>query len=184
MEKLLKEHLDTIFSYSLFITGNREKALDLMQDTIVTVLNKKHLYSEESHFRSWIFRVLKNNYLNQIKKENVRNELYLSDISKENEETPFFIAAADSRNFFEDMNDPLLRDRISAVFEEMPLEYKDVIILKEVEGLSYEETAKQLEIPVGTVMSRLHRARNYLKKSFRKEACELKIVSEKVRKNG
>lgn len=184
MEKLLKEHLDTIFSYSLFITGNREKALDLMQETMVTVLTKKHLYAEESHFRSWIFRVLKNNYLNQIKKNAVRNEVYLNDISRENEETPLFSSGFESRNLMEEMSDPILRDRIGAVFEEMPFEYKDVVILIEIEGSSYEEAARQLEIPVGTVMSRLHRARNYLKKSFRKEACELKIVSDRVRKNG
>jgi RNA polymerase sigma-70 factor, ECF subfamily len=182
MEKLLKDNLETIFSYSLFITGNREKAMDLMQDAIVTALSKKHLYKEESHFKSWIFRILKNTYLNNIKREQIRKETYLSDISKENEETPSFLMS--SANSIEEMNDPLLKEKMSCVLETMPLEYKDAIILKEIEGLSYEETARQLEIPVGTVMSRLHRARNYLKKAFRKEAVELKIVSERVKKNG
>ncbi|HPM45552.1 MAG TPA: RNA polymerase sigma factor [bacterium] len=182
MEKLLKDNLETIFSYSLFVTGNRDKALDLMQDAIVTALSKKHLYKEESHFRSWIFRILKNTHLNNIKRAQIKKESYLADISKENEETPSFLMA--SLTTLEEMSDPLLNQKMSQVLEIMPAEYKDAIILKEIEGLSYEETAKQLQIPVGTVMSRLHRARGYLKKAFRKEAVELKIVTERVKKNG
>ncbi|HSW61345.1 MAG TPA: RNA polymerase sigma factor [bacterium] len=182
MEKLLKDNVETIFSYALFITGNREKALDLMQDAIVTALSKKHLYKEESHFRSWIFRILKNTYLNNIKRDYIKKEVYLADISKENEDTPSFLMS--SVNSLEEINDPILKEKMENMLETMPLEYKDAIILKEIEGLSYEETAQQLQIPVGTVMSRLHRARGYLKKAFRKEAVELKIVSEKVRKNG
>lgn len=182
MEKLLKDNLETIFSYSLFITGNREKAMDLMQDAILTALSKKHLYKEEAHFRSWIFRILKNTHLNNIKRDYIKKEVYIADISTENDDLPLFLTS--SSNTIEDVNDPILKEKMSEVLEMMPLEYKDAIILKEIEGLSYEETARQLEIPVGTVMSRLHRARNYLKKAFRKEAVELKIVSEKVRKNG
>jgi len=183
MERLIKENIDTIFSYSLFITGNREKALDLMQDTILTVLNKKHLYKEEDHFRSWIFRILRNNYLNSIKKESVRNETSLNGIANDNGEVNLFFPDAGTMSP-EDLNDPILKEKISRVIERMPLEYKDVIVLKEIEGFSYEETAQQLQIPIGTVMSRLHRARSYLMKNLTKEASELKIISDKKRKNG
>ncbi|MGI6395420.1 MAG: RNA polymerase sigma factor [bacterium] len=182
MEKLLKENIETIFSYSLFITGNRERALDLMQDGIVTALDKKHLYKEESHFKSWIFRVLKNTYLNDIKRAAIRKEVYISEISNENEEAPPFHISPQS--FFEKTGDPFLKEKTEAVLSAMPVEYKDVIILKEIEGFSYEEIAQTLQIPIGTVMSRLHRARGYLKKVFRKEAVELKIISKKVQKNG
>ena len=64
----------------------------------------------------------------------------------------------------------------------MPLEYREVVELVLIEELSYEETAKTLEIPVGTVMSRLHRGRNFLKKAFGREAEELQII-RKERKN-
>ncbi len=181
MEELLKENIETIFSYSLFITGNREKALDLMQDTIVTVLRKKHLYREESHFKSWIFKILKNNYINTLKKENIRNETFIADISKDGEETPMFLNFDDSSAEF--INDPILRSKITTIFASMPAEYKDVVTLVEVEGFSYEEVSEALEVPIGTVMSRLHRGRAYLRKMLRKEAGELKIVSKKEKKH-
>jgi RNA polymerase sigma-70 factor, ECF subfamily len=181
MEQLIKDNLDTIFSYSLFITGNREKALDLMQDTIVTVLRKKHLYREESHFKSWIFRVLKNNYINAIKKENIRNETSLSDISKDGEETPVFINFDNTG--VESLSDPFLRSKVTAIFASMPEEYKDVVTLIEVEDFTYEEVSQALGIPIGTVMSRLHRGRAYLRKMLRNEAGELRIISKKEKKH-
>lgn len=178
IENLLKTHLETIFNYALFITGNREKALDLMQDTIVTVLSKKHLYTEESHFKSWIFRILKNNFLNQIKRNSIINEVYFPDISKENENIPLF--STSYQNFIaEEASDPILKNKITQVFATMPEEYREVTLLVEIEGMSYEETAKTLQIPVGTVMSRLHRSRLLLKKAFKREAVELKIISQK-----
>lgn len=181
MEELLKKNLDTIFSYSLFITGNREKALDLMQDTIVTVLNKKHLYSEESHFKSWIFRVLKNTYLNQIKKDGAKKEILWGDFSDNEDNSPLFLSEANGN--IENINDPILRNKINSVIASIPFDYREVVIFIELDGMSYEEVAKELNIPVGTVMSRLHRGRSYLRKMLRKEAGELRIISEKVKRN-
>lgn len=181
MEELLKSNIDKIFSYSLFITGNRDRALDLMQDTILTVLNKKHLYKEESHFKSWIFRVLKNNYLNQLKKEGVKKEVYLSDLANDGDSSSVFINESNGK--IEELNDPILREKINSVISSIPMDYREVVIFIELDGMSYEETAKELNIPVGTVMSRLHRGRSYLRKMLRKEAGELRIISEKVRKN-
>lgn len=183
MEDLLKNNLDTIFNYALFITGNRENALDLMQDTIVTVLSKKHLYHEEMHFRSWIFRILKNNYINKIKRNAILNEVCCSDMISDEYDDSRLIDFPDTQISPEDLSDPILKDKIRTVFENMPAEYREVTMLVEVEGLSYDEAAEALSIPVGTVMSRLHRSRNILKKAFRKEAVELKIIADREMKN-
>jgi RNA polymerase sigma-70 factor (ECF subfamily) len=180
MEELLKNNIDTIFNYALFITGNREKALDLMQDTIVTVLSKKHLYREEDHFKSWIFRVLKNNFINKIKHDAILNEISFSDLQKDDDSPAIDFPAANIS--LEDTEDPILKDKIREVLEKMQPEYREVIELVLVEELSYEETARTLEIPVGTVMSRLHRGRNFLKKALGQEAEELQII-RKERKN-
>jgi RNA polymerase sigma-70 factor (ECF subfamily) len=178
MKELIENNLDRIFNYSLFITGDREKALDLMQDTIVTVLTKKHLYKEESHFKSWIFRVLKNNYLNILKKENIRREINFSDATPENSEEPVFLSKDKNNNY---LSDPILKKKISDVIASLSPEYRDVIVLVEIDQLSYEETAEVLEIPIGTVMSRLYRGRSHLKKMLKKEAGELRIVTKKVK---
>ena len=181
MEELLKANLDKIFNYALFITGNRDKALDLMQDTIVTVLSKKHLYKEEEHFRSWIFRILKNNYINKLKHDAVTGEISYSDLAKDDDDS--VIDFPDTRISPEELSDPILKERIREVFEKMPEEYREVIVMIHIDGLSYEETAQTLSIPVGTVMSRLHRGRNLLKKVLGKEAEELNIVTMKEKKN-
>ena len=180
MEELLKNNIDTIFNYALFITGNREKALDLMQDTIVTVLSKKHLYREEDHFKSWIFRILKNNYINKIKHDAILNEISFSDLQKD-DDAPV-IDFPNVNISLENTEDPILKNKIREVLEKMQPEYREVIELVLIEELSYEETARTLEIPVGTVMSRLHRGRNFLKKALCQEAEELQII-KKERKN-
>ena len=74
-------------------------------------------------------------------------------------------------------------EKIREAFEKMPEEYREVIVMIHIDGLSYEEAAQTLEIPVGTVMSRLHRGRNFLKKALGKEAEELQIVEKKDRKD-
>jgi len=171
LKKLIKENLDTIFAYSKFITGNREDAMDLMQDTIVIVLKKSHLYKEQDSFKSWIFRILKNNYLNTIKKKSIQKELFVSEIEKDNDSEPYNFK--DKKNFTQD---PFLKERILKVFSEMPEEYQMVTYLINIEGHSYEEVSKMLKIPVGTVMSRLHRGRDFLKSKLIKEAKEAKIL--------
>lgn len=178
MKELIENNLDKIFSYSIFITGDREKALDLMQDTIVTALSKKHLYNEESHFRSWIFRVLKNNYLNKIKKDSIRKEINFSDAAPDTTEEPVFLSKNKDNTY---LSDPILKKKISDVIASLTPEYRDVIVLVEIDQLSYEETAEVLEIPVGTVMSRLYRGRSQLRKMLKKEAGELRIVTKKVK---
>ena len=178
MKELIENNIDKIFSYSLFITGDREKALDLMQDTIVTVLTKQHLYNEESHFRSWIFRVLKNTYLNNIKKESIRKEINFSDTAPDSQEEPVFLSRNKNENY---TSDPILKKKISDVISSLPYEYREVIVLVEIDQLSYEETAQVLQIPVGTVMSRLYRGRSHLRKMLKKEAGELRIVTKKVK---
>ena len=178
MKRLIEDNLDKIFGYSLFITGDREKALDLMQETIVTALTRQHLYKEESHFRSWIFRILKNNHLNNIKKENIRKEINFSDAAPESTEEPLFLSKNGKGSY---ISDPILKEKISKVISSIPEEYREVIVFVEIDQLSYEETAQALEIPVGTVMSRLHRGRSLLRKMLRNEATELRIVTKKVK---
>ena len=174
MKKLLQDNIDTIFGYALFITGNREKALDLMQDTMVTVLRKTHLYTEQSGFKSWIFTILKNNYINTYKKANLHREITETDYLNDNVISGVFEDKKSATN-----SDPLLKDKIMSAFEQMPHEYKDVTYLVDVEGLKYEEVAESLSLPVGTVMSRLFRGREFLRKKLYAEAKEMNIVAEK-----
>lgn len=180
MKEILKNNLNTIFNYSLFITGNREKAMDLMQDTIVNLLNKKQPYQEQAAFKSWIFKVLKNNYINKYKRDNLHREINETDLTKDSTMSFDF---EDTVTDTEKTVDPFLREKILGAFSIMPVEYREVCYMIDVEGFSYEEASEQLDIPIGTVMSRLHRGRNFLQGKLNKEAVELRIVSERKRKH-
>ena len=171
MKQVLTAHLDLMFSYSLFITGNRGKALDLMQDTIASLLTKKGAYEERDAFRTWIFRVLKNNWLNRVAKDMANREVTEATFRTEDDETIDFADPQTAQS-----TDPLLRERLLDAFAQLPSDQHEVCYLVDVEGLSYDQTAKRLAIPIGTVMSRLHRGREFLKTKLRREAAELRIV--------
>lgn len=171
MKQVLTAHLDLMFSYSLFITGNRDKALDLMQETIASLLTKKGVYEERDAFRTWIFRVLKNNWLNRIAKDMANREVTEATFRTEDDETIDFADPQTAQS-----TDPLLREKLLTAFSQLPPDQHEVCYLVDIEGLSYDETAKRLAIPIGTVMSRLHRGREFLKTKLRREAAELRIV--------
>lgn len=171
MKQVLTAHLDLMFSYSLFITGNRDKALDLMQDTIASLLTKKGVYEERDAFRTWIFRVLKNNWLNRVAKDMANREITEATLRTDDDESIDFADPATAQ-----LTDPLLRERLLDAFAQLPPDQHEICYLVDIEGLSYDETAKRLAIPIGTVMSRLHRGREFLKTKLRREAAELRIV--------
>ena len=174
LKRLLTDHLDLIFSYSLFIAGRRDRALDLMQDTITSLLSKKRaVYEEREAFRAWIFRVLKNNWINRVSRDSVLREIAESDI-RSDDEMP--LEHADTAADPAETADPILRERLLTAFSRLPADQQEVCYCVDVEGLSYDETARRLAIPIGTVMSRLHRGRETLKTQLRREAAELHIV--------
>ncbi len=172
--KLLTDHLDTMFGYALFITGDRERAMDLLQDTAVGLIAKKDLpYEERDAFRAWLFRVLKNNWLNRVSRDSARREIPDSDLRRTDEDEGFIPSAVGEEGI---AGDPILRDRVTAAFSQLPEEFREVCYLVDVEGYAYDETARLLNIPIGTVMSRLHRSREALKAKLLREAGELRIV--------
>lgn len=172
--KLLTDHLDTMFGYALFITGDRERALELLQDTAVGLIAKKDLpYEERDAFRSWVFRVLRNNWINRVSRDTARREIPDSDLRRAEDDEGVIPAAVGEDGI---AGDPLLRDRVAAAFAQLPEDFQDVCYLVDVEGHAYDEAARLLNIPIGTVMSRLHRGREALRSKLLREAGELRII--------
>ncbi len=178
MKRLLKEHLDTLFGYARFLTGDREKARDLVQDTIIKALDNSHLYQNKQSFRSWIFTVMRNLYINQMRRNGVMFEVSESDLSSE-DSAPFEFE--DTFSSPEYSVDPILKEHLETALQRLSPEYREVVYFIDVEEFSYEETGKMLGIPTGTVMSRIHRARRALKSLLTKEAGE--ILEFKVRRH-
>ncbi|MDQ7013643.1 MAG: RNA polymerase sigma factor [Planctomycetota bacterium] len=167
-EKLALEHLDSVYRLALRLTRNGERAEDLVQDTFARALRPHTVErfdpasarpgaSPSEGMRAWLFTICHNLFYSQIKRE--------SKAPSAVEE--FFTESADTR--LPDEPPPAwnqasfdweqVDDRLRKIVEELKDEYREILLMWGVDGLKYREIGEILEIPIGTVMSRLHRAR-------------------------
>ena len=151
---------DQLYNLSHWFTGNRADAEDLVQETYAKALKGIESFQEGTNFRAWMFQILRNTFLTSRSGLKAQRTVFLED--EEGSEsvlahsvTPEFVALQ-----LEDSQ--VLIDAIS----ELPIIYREVILLSDVEELSYKEIAQVLSVPIGTVMSRLSRARNLLKQAL------------------
>ena len=153
--------MEVLYNYALRMTGNKEDASDLLQETFLKAYRFWNKFEQGTNLRAWLFRIMKNTYINVYRKE-------VKEPDKvDYEEIEGFYNLVRDRN--SDDNDlqkkmfgQLLDDDVSAALESLPEEFRTVVILCDIEGLAYEEIAEFLQIPVGTVRSRLHRGRKLL----------------------
>lgn len=132
--------------YARALTGDTLAADDLVQDTLERALAKRHLWRPGSDLRAWMFTIMHNVFVNQRRARNAEATVTLED---EANEVPARTSTVDLLEVGE----------IDGAIRQLPIEQREVLLLVALEQLSYEETAQALGIPLGTVMSRLHRAR-------------------------
>jgi RNA polymerase sigma factor (sigma-70 family) len=139
--------LDSLRRFSFSLTGDKQDAYDLLQETIVRLLEKN--VPDDADVRKWAFRVCKNIWLDQLRATKVRRRWAESKIGEvENREDGQKIA-----------DDHIALQEVKLIMAGLPKEQRTILSLVAVEGFSYKETAEMMNIPVGTVMSRLSRAR-------------------------
>ena len=155
-EELGMPLLDQLYNFAHWLTRNREEAEDLVQDTYVKALKNFKTFQPGTNFKAWIFRIARNNFLNTRMgaKASLTISLDEDDLSYlgDNTRSPELLAMA--------TND---REQIHCALERLPLHYRQVILLCDIEELKYREVAQILDIPVGTVMSRIARGRTILR---------------------
>ena len=139
--------------YARALTGERAVADDLVQDTLERAWSKLHLWRSGSDLRAWVFTIMHNTYMNQVRG---RNPVHLVPIDDEALE----MAAHGTQT------DPFEIRDLDAALRRLPDDQREVLLLIALEGLSYEDAARALAIPVGTVMSRLSRARERLRSDW------------------
>jgi len=169
-DKLFDEELfpqiDALFTFAYNLTYNESDANDLVQETYLKAYRFIDKYQANTNPKAWLFRILKNVFINEYRKKSREPaKIDFDQMVAPGEEHPVLPATLDLR---EEIFDDLLGDEISAALNSLPVDYKTVILLCDIEGFSYEEIAEILEIPIGTVRSRLFRARNMLKQKLKK----------------
>lgn len=156
-ERLL-EHIDSIYNYALCLTQNRYNAEDLVQDTALRAYRFFRRFRAGTNFKAWIMTILRNIYINEYRKR--IKEPRKVDLG----EVEDFIGLPETFNTQEGFISEAVRDLINKLSEELRI----ALILFYTEGFSYKEIARIMDVPVGTVMSRLYTARQVLKRQLLK----------------
>jgi RNA polymerase sigma factor (sigma-70 family) len=160
-EELATPLVNSLYNLARWLVRNEIEAEDLVQETFLKALRNFGSFQSGTDFRAWIFRILRNTFLSSRSTLERRTTVEL----KNEEELPVSRAQCISPEslFIESSNIAAIRSAI----EQLPLRSREVILLCDVEDLAYKEIAEILEIPIGTVMSRLARARKALREALR-----------------
>jgi RNA polymerase sigma-70 factor, ECF subfamily len=164
-EREAMPHMSLLHNYAYKMTGNELDADDLVQDTYLRAYRFFHKFEKGTNCKAWLFRIMKNLFINNYRK---------------NQKQPNKVDYDEIENFFEtiksdklDSNDlqekvfaNLLDDELTRALNSMQDDFKTVVILCDIEGLSYEEIADFVQCPIGTVRSRLHRGRKMLQQKL------------------
>jgi RNA polymerase sigma-70 factor, ECF subfamily len=154
-------HMSAVYNFALRMTGDEDDADDLVQETYLKAFRFFDKFEKGTNCKAWLFRILKNSYINDYRKA-VRepNKVDYEDVQNFYENVK--ANEVDSKHYEQDAFSNLLDDEITKVMSSLPEDFRTVIILSDIEGFTYEEIADFVDIPVGTVRSRLHRARKML----------------------
>ena len=162
-------HIDSMYNFAYRLTFDEDDAKDLVQDTYMKAFRFINSFQEGTNAKAWLFRILKNSFINEYRKKSKQpakvdyqevETFYNSDNVDENITTDLRIDAVQD----------MIGDEVSNALNALAVDFRTVIILCDLEGFTYEEMAKILDIPIGTVRSRLHRARNLLKDKLKSYA--------------
>lgn len=161
-EKEFLPHIDSMYNFAYRITFDEDDAKDLVQETYLKAYRFIESFQEGTNAKAWLFRILKNSFINDFRKRSKEP----SKVDYQEVET-FYNSEDIDEPITSDLRVDALRDMIgdevSNALNSLAIDFRTVIILCDLEGFTYEEMAKILDIPIGTVRSRLHRARNLLK---------------------
>jgi len=155
----LGDYLDGLYGYAMALSRNSTEAEDLVQETCLRALRAIDGLRAQGSVKSWLFTILRNIWLNQVRHRRATPDLIEIDADENAADEPAD-GAPDPHSAYVNRVE---REQVRAAIQQLPLEFREIIILREYEQLSYQEIAALLDCPPGTVMSRLARARSRLR---------------------
>ena len=160
-EDLVTEYEKNVYSLTLRMTGNAEDAADMTQETFIKAYNSLSAFRGDSKFSVWLYRIATNVCLDFLRSRSRKPTVSLSMEDDDGEEVELDIAD-DSQSPERLLERGLTRDAVRRGLKALSAEYRQILLLREIQGLSYEEIADVLTLEVGTVKSRIFRARKRL----------------------
>jgi len=172
-------HLDAVYRFALRLSGSPDQAQDLVQDTFLRAFKAWGQYTPGTNCKSWLFTICRNTYLRHRERGRRHDAIVAEQTAPEapaaDPVNPLWASLSRSDpegEFF----DSFVDEEVLQAIDRLPEEYRTVIVLSDVEGLSYQEIAEMLEVPVGTVKSRLFRGRRRLQKDLYDFAVEMGYI--------
>ena len=161
---------DKLKSFAFRYTNDDALAEDLVQETLIKVYKKKHLYKPMGKFSTWIYTIIQNLAITEIRKKSRRGTFTFTELGNDDVE---FIAKSPDNNNADNINDKNDNQIIHESLQELDIEFRNIIIFRDIQELSYDEISKIIQIPLGTVKSRINRGRLKLKEIIKKKGVTL-----------
>jgi len=161
-EELAMPLFDQLYNFAHWLTQNREEAEDLVQETYAKALKGFSSFRLGTNFRAWMYRILRNTFLTSRTGLKVTMTVPLDA----EEDGPELAVEHDTPETF--LVERSNRELLQSAIDELPLHFREILLLCEVEEMSYQEISETLSVPIGTVMSRLSRARKILRDRLRR----------------
>ncbi len=168
------EHLDTLYRGALRLTRDPDQAQDLVQDTYARALRYQSSFKPGTNLRAWLFAIMRNLFWDRFKGGQGREV----SLDQESDEDFGLYERLEDESAHPDLDvlDRIAASEVVTAVDELPPAYREVVMLVDVEGFAYKDAAEILDVPIGTVMSRLHRARRQLQRRLYDYAVESGIV--------
>lgn len=165
-EEEFMPQIDALYNFAYHLTYNEADADDLVQDTYMKAYRFIEKYDTGTNAKAWLFKILKNAFINQYRKKSKQPTKvdYEEIVSYHDEEDTNYSSYLDLR---EEIFQGMMGDEVTNAINALPVDFRTVILLCDIEGFTYEEISKIIDIPIGTVRSRLYRSRNLLKEKLK-----------------
>lgn len=155
------EHLDALYGYAMTLTRDKTEAEDLVQETYLRAVKAANPPAAEGNLKAWLFVVMRNAWLNIARHRQNGRRIFEFEVDE-----PVGVASDAASNPHVVYLRKLEREQVRAAIEKLPDAYREIVVLRDLEGFSYHEIATVLNCPAGTVMSRLGRAREKLREAL------------------
>jgi len=173
--ELVDRYKNKLINFTFNYLGDRDLAEDIVQETMLKLYEKRHYYKPIAKFSTWIYTIARNQANTELRKRKRRNISFLSQMTKNGKDFDLDSKAPD---LIDEFHNTYLAQRINKAIQLLPEHFREVIVLRDIQGLTYEDIGSVMDAPLGTIKSRINRARIQLQA----ELHDLKKYRSKISK--